>query len=504
MFLREGELTILQGNERNDDMKRVLSLLLLIPFLTVQVLAGLGGPYEDAYSYTKGAWAGTYGISLQGTEAAGLESMSTTGVMAVSIPPYGFCTARVLVFNEGLMYLGSGQGNLEPQNKHLHLITQASHYAIIDSLNQTLAPVVDYILSGQVDLNLNVDYMSGVVSVKGKAVFARYDPMAEELNVRTATLAAVNTIGGGTTALSSTNTVGTELARSQTTNQAQSQGITNDVAQSLSVKDATDTTTSTKGVSGDGTPNGTSTSSATSSTTIQPDGSSLVVSTTTTDGSVEPLLTAATTANSNEQVSSQKQTNTDTTSLNLTDLSNRQDKISNGNAQTTAQVNSTQNAIQNNATVYTNLNELHHTTPLSGSTVKGSDSITVPASSSVDLRPGMSVSGPGIRYGTTITAVNGNKVKLSKPATATASDAKLSCDPSSIIFLEMTADGIRETTEVVVLNPISAPNAGSHYQVGVVQVLPNSTTPGGAATGGTPAAGGGGGGGGAIGGGAGA
>jgi len=167
----------------------------------------------------------------------------------------------------------------------------------------------------------------------------------------------------------------------------------------------------------------------------------------------------------------------------------------------------TQTAASTGQVLKTDLNEMHHTKPLSAATVKGSDTITVSSSSSDDLRPGMAVSGPGIPYGATITAVNGNKIKLSKPAIATASNAKLASDSSSIVFLEMTADGFRETTEIFALTPISGPNPGSSYQVGVVQVIP--TTPGAPPTGAGAAAGGagggaGGGGGGAIGGGAGA
>jgi len=360
-------------------MKRVLSLLLLIPFLTVQVLAGLGGPFEDAYSKSKAAWAGTYGISLQGTEAAGLSSISTTGVMAVSIPPAGFCSARVLIFDKGLMYFGSGQGNIDPRSKHLHLITQASHYAFIESQSRpAVTPLVDYILSGQVDLKLSVDYLSGVVSAKGKAVFARYDPAEEELNVRTATIAAAHTVVGGTVGSSSTQPPATSSVVTVNT-----------------------------------------------LTTQEPDGSTTTVTTTSSSGTAVPTQTSTTT------------------------------------------VSQTSNS--NNLAYYSNLNEMHHTTPLSGSTVKGSDAMTVADASSVDLRPGMTVSGPGIPHGTTVTAVNGNTVKLSKPATATASDAKLSCDPSSIIFLQMTADGMRETMEILVLPPFIAPNTGTNYQVGGVQ-----------------------------------
>lgn len=389
-------------------MKQVLSLLLLIPFLSVQVLAGLGGPYEDAFSYSKAAWAGTYGISLQGvplgdTEAASPNSVSTTGVMAVSIPNSGFCTARVLIFDKGLMYFGSGQGNLDPRSKHLHLITQASHYAFIESVTLPggVTTLVDYILSGQVDLKLNVDYLAGVVSATGKAVFARYDPAAEELNRRSSTLTDGNTASGNVAL----------------------------------------------------TPPTTSTVVTVNTQTIQePDGSTTTVTTTTNSGTADPSPRTST---------------------------------------TTSQVGSSVNQAY-----YTNLNEMHHTTPLTGSTAKDSDIMTVSDPSTVDLRPGMTVSGPGIPYGTTIIAAEVDDtdgilyVTLSKPATANGTDVKLSCDPSSIVFLELTADGIRETTDVVALAPLSAPNLGTNYQVGGVQVVPGSAaTPTG--TTGTAAGGGG-------------
>jgi hypothetical protein len=154
------------------------------------------------------------------------------------------------------------------------------------------------------------------------------------------------------------------------------------------------------------------------------------------------------------------------------------------NQNSTLQKTSTDTGNTTISTFYTDLNQVHHTTPVDKvSLTAGSADITV--DSSLKLRVGMTLSGPGIANGTTILAIDGTKVRLSKPALSTSTGVSLSADSSSVVFLKMTADGYREDTTVATLTPITAPSAATGYQIGMSQTVPGAT-----GNGATPAAGG--------------
>ena len=176
-------------------MKRVLSFLLLIPFFVTQAWAIRGGPYDSPFGYSQAPLSGTYGVSLDGVGAPVVDDanpasqnaarpaaldplsslLSTTGVMTISVPTSGLTQSRVLVFERGLFYFGSAYGRLDFQSGSMRLLAQLSHYLTADTLATDSASyflVVDYMLSGQIDLQLSMDYFSGVIQVGGSAVFA--------------------------------------------------------------------------------------------------------------------------------------------------------------------------------------------------------------------------------------------------------------------------------------------------------------------------------------------
>ena len=185
-------------------MNRVLSLLLLVPFLITQVLTvtpgwARGGPFDDMLSRSLSALAGTYGVALTGDSntwsipAADGTTQSNpnsnvTGVLALTLPPVGIATGRVLLFNRGLMYLGTAQGLLDPRTGNLKLLSQLSHYFVritTDGATQGNSAVVDSIYSGQIDLHLSVDYFTGLIAAEGQARFSEYNPLIGKVTQKT-------------------------------------------------------------------------------------------------------------------------------------------------------------------------------------------------------------------------------------------------------------------------------------------------------------------------------
>ncbi|MCX8510779.1 MAG: hypothetical protein ORN83_03385, partial [Chthoniobacteraceae bacterium] len=196
-------------------MNRVLSLLLLVPFLITQVLTvapafARGGPFDDLLSKSASALAGTYGVALTGvgdttndyqwqkstkdpnnvtdvpnkgevpTNASHLPASNVTGVMAMSLPATGMATGRVLLFKEGLMYVGTAQGVLDSRSGKIRLLSQLTHYFLrigTDGVQgATNLETIDSMYTGQINLNLAIDYFSGLIEATGDARFSEYNP----------------------------------------------------------------------------------------------------------------------------------------------------------------------------------------------------------------------------------------------------------------------------------------------------------------------------------------
>lgn len=396
------------------DMKRVLSLLLLIPFLVTQAWAIRGGPYDSPLGISQAALSGTYGIALQGTvdadETQNTDAMSTTGALAISVPTSGMVTGRVLIFDKGLMYFGAGQGLVDPRSGSMKLLAQASHYTVVNANNNAANPMVDYILSGQINLNLDVDYFSGLIVASGDAVFASYDtvpPSVQQNSTSTTSTTSTATVNGADSATTGTN-------GDSTTSQGSNQS----------------TTVKKENVA----------------TIQEPDGSTTTVTTTTTSGDTGPdsTSTKGTTSNSTQT------------------------------GQTTTSV------------VNNDVNLWHGNKPVSGATVTAG-SYKVAVDSTSGLRAGMTVSGEGIPNGATIVkVVDGTNIEISKPAVSSGSGLTLKANSSSVVFLRMRADGLREDSMITALPVLAPPSQATNYQVGVA-----TGAAAGGGGGGAPAGGGG-------------
>lgn len=258
-------------------MKRVLSLLLLIPFLVTQAWAITGGPYDSIMGRSLAAYSGTYGVIMQGTStdddtwnndannkadiAAGTATLSSAiGFLGFSIPRPGsrasgggtggtggtgggtsgaaqgsgtVTLASMLIFDQGLMYTGVAHGIIDIRSGKLALLSQATHYAVriaSNGLTQTNAAVADAILNGLVSLDLSLDYYSGLIEATGTASFTKYDPLVTESTTSTVTdtLTKTNQQGGVTTTVETDGTTtitttqgSTDQSNNQTTNTSQ-------------------------------------------------------------------------------------------------------------------------------------------------------------------------------------------------------------------------------------------------------------------------------------------
>lgn len=262
-------------------MKRVLSLLLLIPFLTVQAWALRGGPYDSMVS--RSAYAGTYGVAFKGTakdtedtpdpvlaKIGNEPDTSTTakpgqtldssavGVMTMSIPGAGLASGRVLLFNAGMMYLGNAQGTVnagsvtQPGKAKLKMLQQLSHYTARTTSNGVQKQgdvVVDLILSGALDLELGTNFQTGLIEVTGGGKLYKFAPMMTTVKIDTE---------------STTKTSGTDESATNTSSSTSNQTVVDDAGASV-------TTTSSQQTTGPSSTNNTNTTGAVQTLNFEPD-----------------------------------------------------------------------------------------------------------------------------------------------------------------------------------------------------------------------------------------
>lgn len=400
---------------------------------------------------------------------AGSNSISTTGILVLSVPVAGLVKGALVIFDKGLMYVGTSFGNLDSKSGKMRLLAQASHYAVIAIQNTMYTPVVDYNLSGQVNLDLSVDYFSGLIMASGEATFARSEPLAPQVTNNTATNAAnkTTTANNGATATTTAGTSATAALAAGTSSTAGNSSTNNLSTGSLGSLGSTNSDTK-----------GALVQRTNVLTYLEPDGSTTTVTTTQTAGNTGPDLTGSQSATSNQgttQVGNLGQTASQ--SGNTTQNTTRVGNIGQTSAlgETNSQASGT-----TGQTAQTDINAIrHNSTVEGGTTVK--DSTTVSVASTAGLQPGMAVSGPGIPNGTTIVKViDGKTVQLSKPATASATGVSLAANSDSVIFLTMTAEGMREETTVSAL-PVFTPPSTQVFQIGVNQTGVTGGAGGGAA-----------------------
>jgi hypothetical protein len=263
-------------------MKRALSLLLIIPFLTVHVWAISGGPYDRMIS--RSSYSGTYGVTLTGesnvfgTFADDLGTSSApkartskdpilndadnflrntngqacVGVMTMVVPNSGSVTARMLLFNAGMMYLGNAQGvlnagnNKQPGAAKMTLLQQMSHYTVRTTstgIQNQGAAVIDLMLSGPLNLDLSVDTQTGLIEITGNGQLYKNAPMLSAVKVDTSTTA-------------SSGNESTEQSVTRSTNSNTSNSVTDATGAIVTTNEAEATT----GPSGNQTTNGSNSS----------------------------------------------------------------------------------------------------------------------------------------------------------------------------------------------------------------------------------------------------
>jgi len=75
------------------------------------------------------------------------------------------------------MYMGTAQGITDTRSGKMRLLSQLSHYIVFFSADKGVTPstaMVDSIYSGQIDLQLSVDYLTGLIQAEGGARFTDF------------------------------------------------------------------------------------------------------------------------------------------------------------------------------------------------------------------------------------------------------------------------------------------------------------------------------------------
>lgn len=207
-------------------MFRFLSLLLIAPLLCTHAWAIRGGPYDGLQWRGLSALAGTYGVAMRGMrpddktgqwstkttekvvdpsnpeiteyvdpDPATDDVVSTTAVLHLTVPATGICSGQMLLFHMGFMYFGSATGMVERRSMKVTLLSELSHYSIysgaiynqrttlpVDSgstaiqatgvgISANPRAVLDFMLAGQIDLELSMDFFTGLINLDG---FANY------------------------------------------------------------------------------------------------------------------------------------------------------------------------------------------------------------------------------------------------------------------------------------------------------------------------------------------
>lgn len=205
-------------------MIRMLSFLLIFPLICTQAWAIRGGPYDGLQWRGLSALAGTYGVAMRGMrqdtttkewstkttekgtdplnpgspeyanpDPAADDVVSTTAVLYLTVPATGICRGQILLFHKGLMYFGSAAGMVERRSMKITLLSELSHYSVLSGaiytertaldvnsgsasvqatglgINSTPRAILDFMLAGHIDLDISMDYFTGLVNVDGYA-----------------------------------------------------------------------------------------------------------------------------------------------------------------------------------------------------------------------------------------------------------------------------------------------------------------------------------------------
>lgn len=214
-------------------VKKTLSLLLASLMATGQAWAVSGGPFDAfllAKSLSYSDMAGTYGMTLTGTNT---DHLSSTGVMMMSVSARGLTVGKMLIFDQGIVYVGSATGVMRSATttpgKDLRdffkaglvrgqgsgsLVCQLAHYSVrttSDGISSTSASFLDGMMNGAVSVQLNPDPRLGGVYVSGEGSLWEYNTRL--INVVNSTSTQSSDVVNGTntnTTSTSTTVVGAD------------------------------------------------------------------------------------------------------------------------------------------------------------------------------------------------------------------------------------------------------------------------------------------------------
>ena len=459
-------------------MKRVLSLLLLVPFLTVQAWALRGGPYDGLKGRSLSALAGMYGVVLTGNvelNEAGRPkdptkpeedpvNPETTGVMVMSIPGSGMASGRILIFAQGLMYLGNAQGIVDQRSGKIALVSQVSHYVsrvATNGLTTQSGIAVDAILSGKMDLALSLDYISGLIEVAGGAKYFRYDPLLARVVLDTNTSSAVNNAVSNqnknenqVSSLNSTAGQGATASQNKNQNQVASENA-NAVQSATAAQNKNQNQVASENANANQTATATQGAATNTAATNSID-SSLVSSTTNTTANPD----GSSTTNSESTGTTSNSLSGSTTNTNSVSADSRNSDLTKGSSVTAGSVQ---------ASTVTQVSDLAKRSSVTAGSVQ--TSVVTEAS---DLAKGSTVTaGTATTVGTTQNATN--TITTTKYDIAAVRQA-----PVARSFMTLAATGVRQDTTASPLAPFTPPTEATSFQIEVA-LPPNGGANGGAA-----------------------
>lgn len=129
--------------------------------------------------------------------------VSTTAVLYLTVPTTGICSGQILLFHRGLMYFGSATGMVERRSMKITLLSELSHYSVYSGatytqrtsldifsgisavqatglgINANPRAILDFMLAGQIDLDVSMDYFTGLINLDG---FANYVEVGSNQN----------------------------------------------------------------------------------------------------------------------------------------------------------------------------------------------------------------------------------------------------------------------------------------------------------------------------------
>jgi hypothetical protein len=157
-------------------MKAILGSLLCLVLFASECFALKGGPpYPGAGAASIGRYAGV--LTADGSSTSSFNSL---GIFTLSVPAIGAATGDVIIFTNGVYFLGTIQGIVQP-NAQLSALATASQTGTKTEVNSdgtiTTVTTIVSVLDGEITAKIvpSRSFVS-VLLVKGSAAFSQHDP----------------------------------------------------------------------------------------------------------------------------------------------------------------------------------------------------------------------------------------------------------------------------------------------------------------------------------------